>query len=263
MAKVAKKATSKKVAPKKATPPKKVAPKKATPKKAAHKKVAPKKAAPPAPAPKKSAPKKKGAKQGKAAREAPEREVINLERAMELTGLDQDDLRSAGVYNTTKIFFYPGAVKVTGDFVIKERTAAIVEGDLDVGHDVVQEDLSGLIVRGQLRARNFLSFSGADVRGAVTLTGVLFGSSLCDHELSAETIKAKAVIDDGHTFNLRRRSIRAMTIGTMHHGGEMKDPDYGPDALEQVFAKDVMKGARLNGKAFLTRLRRGVPVFKV
>jgi len=134
--------------------------------------------------------------------------------------LDDEALEQFGLEPGDEVLVHRGDLRSTSDLIFDAGLTMIIDGSMETTAGVLNSD--PLIVRGNVRARDFETYSWSEVHGTITLEGFLYGDSTCDCRMDAGAVSAAVVIDAGHSFAADVSGC--VTVALQAHGGGLLEP---------------------------------------
>ncbi|NTX60625.1 ankyrin repeat domain-containing protein [Myxococcus sp. CA051A] len=159
-----------------------------------------------------------------------------LEAVSDVLGVEERTVRLKGPLTLKRAFFHHGDLEVDGDLDIQKPFA--VTGDVIV-HGVVRDAGNDSLVNilGDLKCHALYTDGEFSVGGDIEARDVVLGY-YNDHILSADTIRAKVVIEDEHAVDATVEAEHHFDIDTYAQG-------YGDgvaDDLRAIFVDQVFEG---------------------
>ncbi|WP_163864191.1 ankyrin repeat domain-containing protein [Myxococcus eversor] len=161
-----------------------------------------------------------------------------LEAVSDVLEVEERTVRLKGPLTLKRAFFHHGDLEVDGDLDIQKPFA--VTGDVIV-HGVVRDCGNDSLVNilGDLKCHGLYTDGEFSVGGDIEARDVVLGY-YNDHILSADTIRAKVVIEDEHAVDATVEAEHHFDIDTYAQG-------YGDgvaDSLRAIFVDQVFEGAK-------------------
>lgn len=192
----------------------------------------------------------------------PSEALARLAALRDVLGVPPRPLRLAGPLTLRSAFFHHGDLEVDGDLDIHRPFA--VTGNLIV-HGVVRDNTNDSLVNvlGDVKCHGLYTDAEFSVRGDIEARDVVLGY-YNDHILSANTLKARVVIEDDHATMASVESEHHFDMDTYSQG-------YGegvPERLHALFVDEVLRKedeeeeARLDKGELFDRISKGLPVFR-
>ncbi|MFY2563430.1 ankyrin repeat domain-containing protein [Corallococcus terminator] len=160
-----------------------------------------------------------------------------LEAVSDVLEVEERTVRLKGPLTLKRVFFHHGDLEVDGDLSIQKPFA--VTGDVIV-HGVVRDCGNDSLVNilGDLKCHGLYTDGEFSVGGDIEARDVVLGY-YNDHILSADTIRAKVVIEDEHAVDATIEAEHHFDIDTYAQGhGEGVADD-----LRAIFVDQVFEGA--------------------
>lgn len=199
-----------------------------------------------------------------------------LDKLKALSGaleVEERKVRLKGPLTLQRAFFHHGDLEVDGDLTIQKPFA--VTGDVIV-HGVVWDAGNDSLVNilGNLQCHALFTDGEFSVGGDIEARDVVLGY-YNDHVLSADTIRAKVVIEDDHAVDATIEAEHHFDIDTYDQG----NGDGVADDLRAIFIDQVFEDAEasdedeselgeeeettyLDKGALFDRISKGLPVFR-
>lgn len=159
-----------------------------------------------------------------------------LEAVSDVLEVEERTVRLKGPLTLKRAFFHHGDLEVDGDLDIQKPFA--VTGDVIV-HGVVRDCGNDSLVNilGDLKCHALYTDGEFSVGGDIEARDVVLGY-YNDHILSADTIRAKVVIEDEHAVDATVEAEHHFDIDTYSQG----HGDGVADALRAIFVDQVFEG---------------------